>query len=62
VPFTTLDLVDAIWVSIAPVLFGTGKRYFDDLGRHVRLEDPEVFPGRRALHLRGQRSASSGGS
>jgi dihydrofolate reductase len=47
-----LDLVDAIWVSVAPVLFGSGKRYFDDLGRHVRLEDPDVVPGRRALHLR----------
>lgn len=47
-----LDLVDAIWVSVAPVLFGTGKRYFEDLGRHVRLEDPDVVPGRRALHLR----------
>jgi dihydrofolate reductase len=47
-----LDLVDAIWVSVAPVLFGTGKRYFEDLGRHVRLEDPDVVPGHRALHLR----------
>jgi dihydrofolate reductase len=47
-----LDLVDAVWVSIAPVLFGSGKRYFDNMSRHVRLEDPEVFPGKRALHLR----------
>jgi dihydrofolate reductase len=47
-----LDLVDAVWVSIAPVLFGSGKRYFDNMSRHVRLEDAEVFPGKRALHLR----------
>jgi dihydrofolate reductase len=47
-----LDLVDAIWVSIAPVLFGTGKRYFENLSRHVRLEDPDVVPGHRALHVR----------
>lgn len=47
-----LDLVDAIWVSIAPVLFGTGKRYFENLRRHVRLEDPDVVPGHRALHVR----------
>jgi dihydrofolate reductase len=47
-----LDLVDAVWVSVAPVLFGSGKRYFDDLGRHVQLGDPDVVQGRRALHLR----------
>ena len=47
-----LGLVDDIWVSLIPVLFGTGKSYFADLGRHVMLEDPEVVPGKRALHLR----------
>lgn len=47
-----LGLVDDVWVSLVPVLFGTGKSYFADLGRHVLLEDPEVVQGRRALHLR----------
>jgi dihydrofolate reductase len=47
-----LGLVDEVWVSLIPVLFGTGKPYFADLGRHVRLEDPEVVQGTRALHLR----------
>lgn len=47
-----LDLVDDVWVSLIPVLFGQGKPYFADLGRHVLLEDPEVVRGTRALHLR----------
>jgi dihydrofolate reductase len=47
-----LGLIDDVWVSLAPVLFGSGKTYFADLGRHVLLEDPEVVPGRRAVHLR----------
>jgi dihydrofolate reductase len=47
-----LGLVDDVWVSLIPVLFGTGKPYFADLGRHVLLEDPDVVQGKRALHLR----------
>jgi dihydrofolate reductase len=45
--------VDEIAVSLVPVLFGTGKRYFGDLADgHVLLDDPVVVAGRRALHLR----------
>jgi len=48
-----LSLVDEICVSLVPVLFGTGIRYFGDLvGGHVLLEDPTVVQGTRALHLR----------
>jgi dihydrofolate reductase len=48
-----LGLVDEIWVSQVPVLFGTGIRYFGELvGGHVMLEDPDVVQGTRALHLR----------
>jgi dihydrofolate reductase len=47
-----LGLVDDVWVSLVPVLFGSGKTYFADADRHVLLEDPEVVPGRRAVHLR----------
>jgi dihydrofolate reductase len=47
-----LGLVEDVWVSLVPVLFGSGKTYFADAGRHVLLEDPEVVPGRRAVHLR----------
>src|SRR5262245_23915751 len=48
-----LGLVDEVCVSQAPVLFGTGIRYFGELvGGHVMLEDPVVVQGTRALHLR----------
>ncbi len=48
-----LGLVDEICVSVVPVLFGTGVRYFGDLvGPHVLLDDPTVVEGTRALHLR----------
>ena len=48
-----LDLVDELWISQVPVLFGTGIRYFGELvGGHVLLEDPDVVQGNRALHLR----------
>ncbi len=48
-----LGLVDEITVSLVPVLFGSGIRYFGELvGGHVMLDDPEVVQGERALHLR----------
>ena len=48
-----LGLVDEIAVSLVPVLFGDGIRYFGTReGIHRMLEDPEVVQGRRALHLR----------
>jgi dihydrofolate reductase len=48
-----LSLVDEVCVSLVPVLFGAGIRYFGELvGGHVMLEDPVVVEGTRALHLR----------
>jgi dihydrofolate reductase len=48
-----LGLVDEVCISLVPVLFGTGIRYFGELvGGHVTLEDPVVIQGTRALHLR----------
>jgi dihydrofolate reductase len=48
-----LRLVDEVSVTLVPVLFGTGIRYFGELvGGHVALEDPVVVQGTRALHLR----------
>jgi dihydrofolate reductase len=48
-----LGLVDELCISQVPVLFGTGIRYFGEfVGEHVRLEDPVVVEGDRALHLR----------
>ena len=47
-----LGLVDEVWVSLVPVLFGDGIPYFSKLDRgHVMLEDPQVVQGRRAVHL-----------
>ena len=48
-----LGLVDEVCVSLVPVLFGNGVRYFGELvGGHVLLEDPVVVQGSRATHLR----------
>lgn len=48
-----LGLVDEVCVSLVPVLFGAGVRYFGELvGGHVMLDDPAVVQGSRALHLR----------
>jgi dihydrofolate reductase len=48
-----LGLVDEVCVSLVPVLFGTGIRYFGELtGGHVMLDDPVVVQGTRVLHLR----------
>ena len=48
-----LSLVDELGISLVPVLFGTGIRYFGEfVGDHVMLEDPVVVQGTRALHLR----------
>jgi dihydrofolate reductase len=48
-----LGLVDEVWVSLVPVLFGDGIPYFAKLNRgHLLLDDPTVIQGRRALHLR----------
>jgi dihydrofolate reductase len=49
----SLGLVDELCISQVPVLFGDGIRYFGELvDGHVRLEDPAVVRGTRALHLR----------
>jgi dihydrofolate reductase len=48
-----LGLVDEVWVSLVPVLYGEGIPYFAQLDRgHVMFDDPVVVQGRRALHLR----------
>jgi dihydrofolate reductase len=48
-----LGLVDEVVVSLVPVLFGSGKRYFGEFsGDHLLLDDPVAVEGVRALHLR----------
>ncbi|MEE1620540.1 dihydrofolate reductase family protein [Zafaria sp. Z1313] len=46
-------LVDEIRMDIAPVVFGSGKRYFGSVDAQHLLEDPvEVIQGNRVLHVR----------
>ena len=46
-------LVDEVRMDVAPVVFGSGKRYFGSLDAKHLLEDPDtVIQGDRVLHLR----------
>ena len=45
-------LVDEVRIDLAPVLLGTGVRYFGGFtGAEALLEDPEVVQGDRVTHL-----------
>ncbi|WP_217913635.1 dihydrofolate reductase family protein [Miltoncostaea marina] len=46
-------LVDEVAMDVAPVVLGSGKRYFGSLDARHLLEDPDVaIRGDRVLHLR----------
>ncbi|MFG3343311.1 dihydrofolate reductase family protein [Glycomyces sp. NPDC048151] len=46
-------LVDEVRMDVAPVVFGSGKRFFGSVDAQHLLEDPEdVVRGSRVLHLR----------
>ncbi|MEU8803885.1 dihydrofolate reductase family protein [Spirillospora sp. NPDC048819] len=46
-------LVDEVAMDVAPVVFGSGKRYFGSVNAQHLLEDPDVvIQGNRVLHLR----------
>ncbi|MCD5345779.1 dihydrofolate reductase family protein [Agromyces sp. H3Y2-19a] len=46
-------LVDEVRMDVAPVVFGSGKRYFGSVDAQQLLEDPDaVIQGDRVLHLR----------
>ena len=46
-------LVDEVRMDVAPVVFGTGRRYFGSVHAQHLLEDPDVvIQGERVLHLR----------
>jgi len=48
-----LGLVDEVAIDVAPVVFGSGKRYFGHVVGQQLLEDPHVvIQGERVLHLR----------
>ncbi len=45
-------LVDEVRMDVAPVVFGSGKRYFGSVNAQHLLEDPDVvIQGNRVLHL-----------
>ena len=46
-------LVDEVAMDVAPVVFGSGKRYFGSVDAQHLLEDSDVvIQGNRVLHLR----------
>jgi dihydrofolate reductase len=46
-------LVDEVRMDVAPVVFGSGKRYFGPIDAQHLLEEPDVvIQGNRVLHLR----------
>ena len=46
-------LVDEVRMDVAPVVFGSGKRFFGPVDAQHLLEDPDVvLQGDRVLHLR----------
>src|ERR671921_816682 len=46
-------LVDDVAMDVAPVVLGSGKRYFGSVDAQHLLEDPDVvIQGKRVLHLR----------
>jgi dihydrofolate reductase len=46
-------LLDEVSVHVAPVLFGSGTRLFDNLGdEHIKLEPLEVIDTPNAVHMR----------
>jgi dihydrofolate reductase len=48
-----LGLVDEVAIDVAPVVFGSGKRFFGSADAHYLLDDPYlVIQGDRVLHLR----------
>ena len=48
-------LVDEVRMDVAPVVLGSGKRYFGSVDSQHLLEDPDVVvQGNRVLHLRYQ--------
>ena len=46
-------LVDEVRMDVAPVVFGSGKRYFGSVHAQYLLEDPDVvIQGNRVQHMR----------
>ena len=46
-------LIDEVRMDVAPVVFGSGKRYFGSVHAQHLLEVPgEAIQGNRVLHLR----------
>ena len=50
--FIELDLVDEISIHLVPVLFGSGIRLVEHLGKHIALETFDVIETKEAIHMR----------
>jgi dihydrofolate reductase len=51
--YIAAGLVDELQIHLAPVLFGSGTRMFDELGKgHLKLEPIETIETPAAVHLR----------
>jgi dihydrofolate reductase len=51
--YIAAGLVDELQIHLAPVLFGSGTRMFDELGEgHLKLEPIETIETPAAVHLR----------
>jgi dihydrofolate reductase len=51
--YIAAGLIDEIQIHLAPVVFGSGTRMFENLGSaHIELESTEVIPTPAATHLR----------
>lgn len=51
--YPSMAVVDEMEIALAPVLFGSGRRLFENLGEaalHFRIE--KVLDGKAATHLR----------
>ena len=45
-------VLDELNINLIPVVFGTGRPFFDGIEREVDLVGPEVIEGRGVTHLR----------
>ncbi|MFZ3452153.1 dihydrofolate reductase family protein [Arthrobacter sp. 7Tela_A1] len=45
-------LVDEVRMDVAPVVFGSGKRYFGSVDAQRALGEPDVLVGSQVVHLR----------
>jgi dihydrofolate reductase len=51
--FLQRGLIDEVWIHLAPVLFGSGRRLFEGLvGEHIQLDIVETIQTAETIHMR----------